>query len=366
MKELFPSYYPKANEQLQGLWDKGLFVLDASVLLKLYELTPTTRREFMRVLKRIANRIWVPYEVASEYQGNRIQVIQKQLKMADSVLETLKQIKKNVQNALPKEHPFVDAESVEEIIKACQRAIRKLKRREGEYRRLLEHDVIREELDRLLSGRIGEPYDTARLIEICEIAQKRYRARIPPGYADESKTGGNPFGDVIIWFQIIDKAKVSKRPIIFVTDDRKEDWWINTGAGELNPRQELIDEIKHKAGTALYMYTPATFFKEASVYLQRRVPKDTIDELARLAKWEYVEALKQIASQLEAQLPPTYYLKEALKLVEEMQAGPSRSMQESLKALQQYYQSLVLPRIVLPWLGPEISPTGEGSTEPED
>jgi len=38
-------------------------------------------------------------------------------------------------------------------------------------------------------------------------------------------TRGNKFGDLIIWKEMIEKAKAEKRPIIFVTDDGKSDWW---------------------------------------------------------------------------------------------------------------------------------------------
>jgi len=303
MRDYFSSYYPKSNELIQELWNKALFIFDASVLLKLYELTPAARREFMRTLNRIADRIWIPYQAAFEYQRNRIHVIEKQIKMADAVLGTLKQIKKDVEGALPKEHPFVDAQVVEEIIKACQRAREKLKRKKCDYQRLLKHDLIREKLDSLLAGRIGEPYRTDQLVEICEVAQKRYRARIPPGYADENKVEGNPFGDLIIWFQIIDKARVEKRPIILVTDDRKEDWWVYDASGVLTPRQELVDEIKQKAGVELLMYTPEAFLKDFSVYRKQKVPKRTIEELADLTAWKYSESLKHYISQMQAQLP---------------------------------------------------------------
>mgnify|MGYP000167911595 CR=1 FL=1 len=374
MKDCFSSYYRKSNELLQELWNKALFVLDASVLLKLYELTPATRREFMNALKHIANRIWIPYEAISEYQRNRIRVIQKQLKMADTVLGTLKQIKKNVRNALPKEHPFVDANSVEEIIKACQRAITKLKRREGEYRRLLEHDVIREELDRLLSGWIGEPYDTDRLIEICEIAQKRYRARIPPGYADENKVEGNPFGDVIIWFQIIDKARVEKRPIILVTDDRKEDWWVCDASGELTPRQELVDEIKQKAGVELLMYTPETFLKDFGVYLKQKVPKRTIEELTYLTAWEHVESLERLVSQIQAQLTSIPQIDLALfaAMYNSVQKAAEQTQPLStaqIQALEKYLSQLSnFPLVVPPWmniLSPKEKRTESGDRDTE-
>ena len=34
------------------------------------------------------------------------------------------------------------------------------------------------------------------------------------------------YGDLILWYQIIDKAKESKKPIILISGDVKEDWWL--------------------------------------------------------------------------------------------------------------------------------------------
>ena len=56
------------------------------------------------------------------------------------------------------------------------------------------------------------------------------------------------YGDLILWFQIIDYAKEKKCPIIFVTNDVKEDWWQQEKDDKTKdtPRHELLYEFKDK------------------------------------------------------------------------------------------------------------------------
>jgi len=304
MKELFPRCYFDPKE-LQALWEESLFVLDANVLLRLYELTEASRNRIIEVFEKIADRLWVPHQAAAEYQKNRVRVMEKQREKADEFISELRRLPYCIDRILPEEHPLVDKEIKEKLKKAiadaCEEAKAELHRRRNAFKKLLEHDTIRERLDVLLAGRVGEPYDTDKLIKITEIAEKRYKAKIPPGYADENKNGGNPYGDVILWFQIIDKARAEKRPVIFVTNDRKEDWWITGHSGEpLFPRHELVDELRQKAGVTFYMYTLKKFLEDVNIYLKFKLSTDVIKELEQLAEQECLKALGQVWSSAEA------------------------------------------------------------------
>lgn len=87
------------------------------------------------------------------------------------------------------------------------------------------------------------------------------------------------YGDLLIWFQMIDKAKQSKMPIIFITDDNKSDWWYETKGSTLGPYPELIDEMYTKAQVAFYMYRSNQFMEYAHKILQEDVKKSAIDEV---------------------------------------------------------------------------------------
>jgi hypothetical protein len=53
------------------------------------------------------------------------------------------------------------------------------------------------------------------------------------------------------------------KPIIFVMDDKKEDWWIlDKKHNPIIPREELFDEISDKAKVKFWMYTTSQIYRE--------------------------------------------------------------------------------------------------------
>ena len=97
-------------------------------------------------------------------------------------------------------------------------------------------DEIRDAIGDLFEGRVGPPYSDEQLETICKEGQERYTLKIPHGYKDEGKDettlyglsnyNCRKYGDLLIWRQIIDRATEAKKGIIFVNDDKKEDWWL--------------------------------------------------------------------------------------------------------------------------------------------
>lgn len=71
MRDLFPDFYKPSEGVLANAWAEGVFVLDANVLLQMFEVSPETRDDFLRLLERLGNQIFVPHYAALEYQRNR-------------------------------------------------------------------------------------------------------------------------------------------------------------------------------------------------------------------------------------------------------------------------------------------------------
>jgi hypothetical protein len=96
-------------------------------------------------------------------------------------------------------------------------------------------------------------------------AKARKLKLIPPGFRDEE------CGDLIIWKQLLDKAKDHKDGVIFVTDDQKDDWWQKYGSKgherTFGPHPLLREEMKTKAGCDCYLYTGKVLLKQAQTYL---------------------------------------------------------------------------------------------------
>lgn len=67
MKSKFYGYYKPSKETFDALWENALIVLDANILLDFYRLSKSTCDDLFEVLKALKERIWIPYQAASEY-----------------------------------------------------------------------------------------------------------------------------------------------------------------------------------------------------------------------------------------------------------------------------------------------------------
>ena len=77
------------------------------------------------------------------------------------------------------------------------------------------------------------------------MAKKRYKKENPPGYKDAKKKDGiRKYSDLIWWKEVIQYARKSRKNIVLVTDDVKEDWWTIDEKGQYLFRGELITEFE--------------------------------------------------------------------------------------------------------------------------
>ena len=94
---------------------------------------------------------------------------------------------------------------------------------------------------------------------IIDEGEKRYNKFIPPGFRDANKEdvadNTRKYGDLLIWKQLMYKALSEKKGIIFVCDDRKDDWWLEFRGKRIGPRPELIKEFKNVTENDFYMYS---------------------------------------------------------------------------------------------------------------
>jgi len=225
----------------------------------------------------------MPHQAALEYQENRLNTIVKQLEVYDEIEKLVEENKKKLKNkldSLSNRHPYIKPTYLLKVMqKACDNIEKKLKKLKEKYPDLSKYDNLRDVLDNLLKGKIGKPYSQKKLYSIYDLGEKRYEQKIPPGYEDNHKEGAKRYGDVVLWFQIIDKAKKENRSIILVTDDRKGDWWWRLKNKTISPRPELVNEIFSEAGASFYLYQTDPFMKNAQKFLKQQVKKKAIDEI---------------------------------------------------------------------------------------
>ena len=69
----------------------------------------------------------------------------------------------------------------------------------------------------------------------------------------------------MIWEQLKDRARATGKPVIFVTDDQKEDWWHRSKSGQVyGPHPLLLQEMMREAKVAAYIYTADSFMERAA------------------------------------------------------------------------------------------------------
>lgn len=281
MRNLFSGYYRPTEEQFGRMWSECTFAFDANVLLNVYRYAPATRSRLFDILRRLRERIWIPYQAAHEYHQNRMNVISQQFRAYD-VLE--KQLNKSLQELETKlkectPHPVVDINQLTQIIReTTEKAKSALQEAKQRHPDLLAPDDSRDAITDLFDGRVGAPYSDEELARIFGEAKRRISQQIPPGYRDTEKSGSRQYSDVVLWFQLIVFAQSQRTPLIFITDDSKEDWWLQHEGKTIGPRPELRQEMLSKAGVDFYMYQTDTFMDHAQRVLGLGEQKAAVEE----------------------------------------------------------------------------------------
>lgn len=318
MKDIFSGYYSLSDEELQSLWQECMFIVDTNVLLNLYRYQKDTSEELLAVLHKVADRLWIPFQVGLEYQENRLAVINDQVEIFNKVEKAIEsgqgQLQQSIyQLQLFKRHSFIDPtgflEQIQDAVTAFRQELERLRTRQPQ---ILHPDKIRDEIDVLFEDRIGPPPSSQEeLNAIYKEGEKRYAQRYPPGYMDRDKDkdlekqgegtaylyGGLSFerkyGDLILWYQIIEEAQRNDKmkKIVYVSGDIKEDWWYKvdrSGTREeaiVGARPELVQEISDKAGvTIFHMYQPARFLLDAGKFLGISVSDTTVEQIRDIAQ----------------------------------------------------------------------------------
>jgi hypothetical protein len=277
MRSLFPEYYRPTEQEFSKMWQECIFAFDANMLLNVYRYTPQTQTTFFEVLEGLKDRIWVPYQAAKEFHENRLNVIGEQHKLYDDIEKTL-----NAELARLKgyRHLFIDLSQIiqvwEENTARVKAILEEAKSRHTDF---LASDDLLEKVTLLFDGKVGPPYPPEKLQAHLKEAESRIKQNVPPGYLDKGKSDARPYGDVVLWFQLIDQAKNTQRPIIFVSDDAKDDWWTRFQGKTIGPKSELIAEMRQQAGVGFHMYQTDQFLRYAEDFLKLAHQPEVIEEV---------------------------------------------------------------------------------------
>jgi hypothetical protein len=275
------------------------------MLLHLYRYPTAARADLLKILQFLTqeNRLWVPFQVALEYQCNRLEVISSQRNKYGEVKKIVNEIQADLKSKLDslrlrKRHSAIDPDILlAEISASCAKYLQTLNKHEESQLDVYDDDHVRSELDKLLQGRIGPAFSQKELDAIFDEGVKRYKSHQPPGFKDEAEKKGKlifheklaikrEYGDLIVWKEIIKFIKENKPDgLVFVTDDNKEDWWTELSGKTMGPQPALLSEIKSETGLSdFYIYNAERFVEFANSNFNLKIEKDSIEQVRRISR----------------------------------------------------------------------------------
>jgi hypothetical protein len=309
--------YFLSTEREEKLWKNCVFIFDSSALLDFYFLPTDTRKKVFELFKhQLKNRLWIPAHVKFEYEKNREKIIKKPITenykpLKEENLAALQKSLKDIENKITDlqnktkkddKHPHLPQQDIEafkskfELFKKDAERFdtilkKQIEHAEGEINQVSLNDDVLQAVSTLFD--VGRDFTFSEIMNITHEGKHRYEFSIPPGYEDsrdKEKKGTQIFGDLIIWKQIMEYAANSKKHIVFICNDLKEDWCYlekekSSEKRIERPREELVKEFHDSTAMEFWMYDQPHFLYKVNQYLDARIDIKKILEFSiQLAK----------------------------------------------------------------------------------
>ena len=289
MKSKFSWYFPPDEKELSEIWKKGQLTIDANVLLDLYRYHENTRNSLISALETFKGRLWLSHQAATEFFRNRNKVIFSANKGFKQASDEILKIRRAAQSSADqlKGNRIIPAEISDALIKALELALdnsdKSINEAGNAFPDYLNNDPIMDNLVLMFDDAIGESFKEEDLKSLRIEAEARKKKNIPPGYLDEDKDGDRPYGDFFLWRQILEYSKNTKSPVIFVTSERKDDWWEKHSGQIISPRQELLKEAHDYTGQRVIVYQTDRFLHFVAEHTGSKIDQSAVEEIQEVA-----------------------------------------------------------------------------------
>lgn len=318
-KEEFYGFYREPFNKENMTNENTIIVFDTNSLLNVFRFTPEASKEYFEIIQSIQDKIYIPYLVALEFHFHKSETLllneinvtkfkndfsknwnkvkSDAVKKLFSSLTFRNDLQQNelttfLSNLLNSDKLDIEAKLIEKISSISDN-------QKNTFKILIQ----------IMESKTGERYTQDMITKIEKEGEERYKNGIPPGFNDANKKLSRSyngikyqqkFGDLIIWKDIISKAKEDRiKNVIFVTSDGKQDSKTdlnykvcvgNDGNGKekyqiIGPRIELIEEMKNDTGADFYLMDELEFMKQFSQEeVSSQVAKSISDTLLDFAK----------------------------------------------------------------------------------
>ena len=298
MRSMFSGHFRPTDEEFKELWKNAIFCVDANVLLNMYRYSDPARDALQSALRAYQKRVFLPHRAAKEFLRNRLGVTAGQATEYDNTIKIISNLKDKLSNK--NAHPFLDEDDLKAFVSYSEVLTKALEKKQNLLTEKLTDDEVLEFVATIFHEKIGDPYGETKLTEVSEEGEKRYISKMPPGYKDIAKDDpSNPYGkygDLIVWQQVIDRAKSKEKPVIFITDDKKEDWWLIQSGKTISPRPELVEEFKEATKKSFWMYSVSNFVEHHSNEgaSSKAVSPEVLREIETVSSRKYLEEVSPI------------------------------------------------------------------------
>lgn len=285
MKSLFSWYFPVPDDERMKIWDTGVLTVDANVLLDLYRYHENTRNSLLTCIESFKGRLWLSHQAAQEFFRNRSKVIISSSKGFNQATDELSKLRKTLSATMEQlqGNRLISNEVTNKLNASLSDALDKagasITEAGTKHPNYLLSDPILDTLLTLFEGAVGDVFSEDQLKTLRSEADARKKNKVPPGYLDEGKDADRSFGDFFLWRQLLDHAKRITQPMIFVTSERKEDWWERLSGQTVGPRLELIQEAYEYSGQRVLIYQTDHFLEFALERTGKQVDASAVEEI---------------------------------------------------------------------------------------
>lgn len=318
-KEEFYGFYREPFNKENMTSENTIIVFDTNSLLNVFRFTPEASKEYFEIIQSIQDKIYIPYLVALEFHFHKSEALLLNevnvTKFKNNFSKNWNKVKSEAAKTLFSSLTFRNDLQQNELTTFLSNLLNSDKL-DIESKLIEKISSISDNqkstfeiLIRIMESKTGERYTQEWIKEVEKDGEKRYTNSTPPGFNDSSKKESRcyngikyqqKFGDLIIWKDIIRKAKEDKiKNVIFVTSDGKRDsktdlnykvYIGKDGGGKdkyqiIGPRIELIEEMKNETEADFYLMDELEFMKQFSQEeVSSQMAKSISDSLLDFAK----------------------------------------------------------------------------------
>ncbi|MBZ9761321.1 hypothetical protein LB553_10585 [Mesorhizobium sp. CA8] len=236
---------------------------------------PKQRAEVLAAFKTFGNRLWLPHQAAKEFQNGWRSADSDNRGLYRKLKEDLASKKNEIDDLVrrfTRFDPWPEGSAMDKIDEFFEGLSKDV---DAATASLPDIDEVFGAVSDLFDGKVAAEPDQQEIERRVKEAQRRIQGKIPPGYMDKGP------GDYLIWAELKEKARTANVPILFVTDDRKEDWWLEQSGKTIGPRPELRQEFLADTGQMFYAYRPGQFLSLVRDRTNNLVSQETVKEMER-------------------------------------------------------------------------------------